>query len=161
MKRGIQLTILLGIALVLLSACTQQAAVGETSTQDAGTQETSSITPGSSGTSASSETLNPSASSSGTTVEITANGFNPSTLTIAKGTTVTFTNTDTNPHRVASNPHPVHTDYPTTGGCVGSTFDSCANIAPGESWSFTFDEVGTWGYHDHLNPGTTGTIIVE
>jgi len=32
---------------------------------------------------------------------------------------------------------------------------------PGESWSFKFDEGGTWKYHDHLNPGATGMIVVE
>jgi len=63
--------------------------------------------------------------------------------------------------RIASNPHPIHDAYPTRGGCISSTFDSCKDIAPGQSWSFTFDVGGTWSYHDHLRPNVGGTIIVQ
>lgn len=87
-------------------------------------------------------------------------GFSPNTLTIRKGATITFQNNSTRDMRPASDPHPVHTDYPTKGGCVGSTFDSCRTIKPGSYWSFEFDIVGTWKYHNHLNPSDTGTIIV-
>lgn len=88
-------------------------------------------------------------------------GFSPSTLTVKKGDTVTFTNTASDAMWVASNPHPIHNGYPTTGGCIASTFDACKNIAPGGSWSFKFDLVGAWKYHNHLNPGEGGTIIVQ
>lgn len=91
----------------------------------------------------------------------TDSGFSPSTLTIKKGDTATFTNTASDAMHVASNPHPVHNVYPTNGGCVGSTFDSCGNISPGRSWSFKFDIVGMWGYHNHLNPSEGGTIVVQ
>ena len=101
------------------------------------------------------------APASSATVTYTDNGFSPSTVTIAKGGTVTFQNSASDDVRVASNPHPIHNGYPTTGGCVGSTFDSCKNIAPGSSWSFTFDFSGSWGYHNHLNPSEGGTIIVQ
>ena len=94
-------------------------------------------------------------------VEITSSGFSPSTLTINSGDTVTFTNKDTAEHWPASAVHPTHVAYPESGGCIGSKFDACKNLAAGESWSFTFNQVGTWKYHDHLNPGTTGTIVVQ
>lgn len=94
-------------------------------------------------------------------VTYTDSGWSPSSITIRKGDTVIFKNTASDAMRVASNPHPVHTGYPTTGGCVGSTFDSCANIAPGSSWSFTFDFVGSWGYHNHMNPSEMGTVVVQ
>jgi len=97
----------------------------------------------------------------GQVVTYTASGFSPNTLTIEKGTVVTFKNSSGNDVRVASIPHPIHDSYPTRGGCVSSTFDSCNNIAPGQSWSFQFDIIGTWGYHDHLRPNTSGTIIVQ
>ena len=96
-----------------------------------------------------------------TTIEISSSGFSPSTLTISKGTTVTFINRDSSTHQPASNPHPAHTGYPEEGTCSGSAFDSCNGLSQGESWSFTFDEVGTWRYHDHLNSGMAGTIIVQ
>lgn len=95
------------------------------------------------------------------TVTYTDSGFSPSTVTIPKGGTVIFKNAASDAVRVASNPHPLHTGYPTTGGCVGSTFDSCSNIAPGSSWQFTFTFVGSWGYHNHLNPGEHGTVVVQ
>ena len=77
------------------------------------------------------------------------NGWNPSAITVKKGETVTWINEDPNgAHWPASSPHPAHTDYP--------EFDPKAPIAPGQSWSFKFDRVGTWHYHDHLNASTYG-----
>lgn len=43
----------------------------------------------------------------------------------------------------------------------GTIFDSCRNMAPGQSWSFTFNEKGTWLYHGHSDPSKFGQIIVE
>ncbi len=56
--------------------------------------------------------------------------------------------------------HPTHTKYPETGGCIGSKFDACKGYAPGTNWEFTFNEVGVWGFHDHLYPQFTGKITV-
>ncbi len=94
-------------------------------------------------------------------VTYTDSGFSPSTITVSKATTVTFKNMSSENFHPASDPHPIHNGYPTTGGCVSSTFDACAAIPPGGSWSFTFDIVGTWGYHNHLNPVQRGTVIVQ
>lgn len=91
----------------------------------------------------------------------TDNGFSPTTLTVKKGSSVDFQNNSQGSMWIASAFHPTHTAYPTTGGCIGSTFDSCSAIASGGSWSFQFDIVGSWKYHNHLNPGRFGTIIVE
>lgn len=94
-------------------------------------------------------------------VAYTGSGFSPSTLTVKNGDTVTFVNNSSSDMWVASNPHPIHDGYPTSGGCISSTFDSCSNIAPGQSWSFKFDITGNWGYHNHLNPSQGGTIVVQ
>lgn len=91
----------------------------------------------------------------------TDSGFSPSVLTVSKGTTVTFENQSSAPFWPASNPHPAHNGYPTTGGCRASTFDACGPIPSGGSWSFTFDIVGTWGYHDHLAADNGGTAVVQ
>lgn len=88
-------------------------------------------------------------------------GFSPKTLTIKKGTTVSFKNESSHKMHVASDPHPKHDAYPTKGGCVGSTFDICTAISPSQSWSFTFDAIGTWSYHNDVNPSEDGTIIVQ
>lgn len=95
------------------------------------------------------------------TVEITSAGFNPASVEINKGDTVTWLNKDASPSWPASALHPTHALYPETGGCVGSKFDACKDLAFGEKFSFAFDHAGTWKYHDHLNPGRTGTVVVK
>lgn len=54
---------------------------------------------------------------------------------------------------VASDPHPTHTGL--------SGFDSGRGYGEGENYSFTFNEPGNWGFHNHLNSGDTGKIIVN
>lgn len=95
------------------------------------------------------------------TVRFTNKGFLPAVLTINKGDIVTFKNESLLKTWPASAIHPTHTVYPAQGGCIGSTFDACRGLKKGEYWSFVFDEVGTWKYHDHLNPRFTGTIVVQ
>ena len=94
-------------------------------------------------------------------VTYTSSGYSPSTLTIKKGETITFKNQSSQSMWTASAVHPIHRAYPTSGGCLGSTFDTCTGIQSGGSWSFKFDISGTWKYHNHLNPGDTGTIDVQ
>jgi len=100
-------------------------------------------------------------------IEMSNSGFSPSTLTISKGETVTFISVDSGGHWPASDIHPTHTVYPGSGikKCGTSEqeniFDSCGALTDGESWSFTFNEIGSWNFHDHLHPQFTGTIIVE
>ena len=100
----------------------------------------------------------------GNVIEITSSEFAPETLTISKGETVTFINKDTEEHWPASAMHPTHRVYPGSdiAKCFddeadkSTLFDSCRSLAAGESWSFTFNEVGSWGYHDHLDVSLTG-----
>ena len=94
-------------------------------------------------------------------VEIFSYGFLPGTLRIKAGESVTFINKDSLEHWPASDIHPTHNLYPESGGCIGSKFDACRGLKPGESWSFTFNKKGTWEYHDHLHSNLRGTIIVE
>lgn len=103
----------------------------------------------------------PAKAPSSITVTYTDSGFSPATVTIPKGGAVVFKNAASDGVWVASNPHPIHNGYPTTGGCARSTFDSCKSIPPGGSWSFVFTFVGSWRYHNHLNPGEGGTVIVR
>ena len=95
------------------------------------------------------------------TIEITASGFNPTTLTINAGETVTWINKGSSQAWPASAVHPTHKSYPETGGCIGSKFDACKRLKQGEAYSFTFNQKGAWKYHDHLNSGSIGTIIVQ
>jgi len=99
------------------------------------------------------------------TVEMSASGFSPNSLTISAGDTVNFVTTDSTSRWPASFFHPTHKNYPGSAfskcGSGEVIFDACEGISQTESFSFTFDEVGTWGYHDHQSAGTSGTIIVQ
>lgn len=87
-------------------------------------------------------------------IEITKDGFVPATLTVPKGTKVTWVNKDNKPHRVASNPHPEHT------GLNGLDSKEVIGINDG-TYSFSFDKPGEYNYHDHLNPTSNGTVVVK
>lgn len=90
----------------------------------------------------------------GVSIEVTAGGtFSPATAVIKAGEAVTWTNHSATPVWIASNPHPTHTDYP--------GFDSKSAIPAGGTYSFTFTKIGSWGYHNHLNPTVMGTVIVQ
>ncbi len=100
-------------------------------------------------------------------IKATDSGFSPAELRVKAGTTVTFKNERSITVTPASAKHPTHTVYP--GSDIkkcgtpeqATIFDSCAGIPAGKMWSFTFNEKGTWGYHDHNNPTHFGKIIVE
>lgn len=94
-------------------------------------------------------------------ITYTDDGYSPAPLTVKIGEVVTFKNESSRSMWPASALHPTHREYPTTGGCLGSTFDACMGVQPGDFWSFKFDIAGTWRYHDHLNPSSFGSIIVE
>lgn len=89
--------------------------------------------------------------------------FSPSEVTIKKGGTVTFNGTSK--MWVASASHPAHTGYDGTsrsehcapGYTSAAAFDECKS---GSSYSFTFEKVGTWPYHDHMNSSAFGKITV-
>ncbi len=92
------------------------------------------------------------ASNASNTLTYSDNGFSPASLTVKKGSTVTLKNTSSKTVQFDSDPHPVHTDNPEL---------NQPTLAPGESQTFTVNTTGTFGFHNHLNPGDTGTIIVE
>ncbi len=85
-------------------------------------------------------------------ITLTANGFSPATLTIKLGAKVTWANKSGSAATVNSNPHPVHTAYQPL---------NLGNFSDGGTLSLTFDKPGTYGYHNHLNPSQSGTIVVQ
>lgn len=107
------------------------------------------------------------AAAGGTLVEYTESGFSPSVLTVEAGTEVTFVNrSGSSVVWPASAIHPTHKAYPGSDIALCGTaealgiFDACGAVGPGERFSFTFNEVGEWRYHNHLNVSQTGTIVV-
>ena len=86
-------------------------------------------------------------------VTYTSSCFTPSSITIQNGDIVTFKNNSNKNMWPASDPHPSHSAYP--------EFDPGQDIAPGSTWSFTFNKSGSWGYHDHNKPSCHGTVTVS
>jgi plastocyanin len=100
-------------------------------------------------------------------IKITTDVFEPKGVEIFKGTKVTWVNEQSNPSWPASAVHPTHEVYPGSSIKKCGTpeqdkiFDACRGLKQGESWSFIFNEVGEWYYHDHLNPSLKGKIVVK
>lgn len=92
-------------------------------------------------------------------------GFSPNSLTINKGDVAEFINDSANKTWPASDVHPSHAMYP--GSSIRKcdtdeqTFDACKGLDTREAWSFKFNEIGRWRYHNHLRPGDSGVIMVN
>lgn len=97
------------------------------------------------------------------TVTYDGTSFSPASVTIKKGGTVTWNNEGTAEMWVASAQHPNHTIYSgtsRTGHCPDTSktaFDQCAG---GNNYTFKFDKVGTWNYHDHLSSTAFASVTV-
>ena len=71
--------------------------------------------------------------------------FGPQVISVKAGTTVHWTNHDTEAHTVTSNT-----------GAFGSVV-----LQPGAGYSFTFNKPGTYHYHCTIHPFMTGTVMVS
>lgn len=78
-------------------------------------------------------------------VEIEGFAFSPTSIKIKKGTTVTWTNKDSVEHTVT--------------GVDGADMDS-GLFGKGETFSYTFNEVGTFGYICEPHPSMKGEVTV-
>ncbi len=78
-------------------------------------------------------------------VSAKVNGFTPATITISVGDTIRWIFRDSFSHRLVSD----------TAG-----FDSMARYQD-QVWTYTFNQPGTFAYHDSLNPNAQGTVIVK
>jgi len=70
--------------------------------------------------------------------------FNPATLTVPVGTTVTWTNQDEEPHTLAAKDGSFHSPGIDTHG----------------TYSFTFSTPGSYDYICSIHPFMTGTVVV-
>ena len=77
--------------------------------------------------------------------------YTPSTVTIAAGGTVTFSNTDTAPHTATSGSAADGPD---------GIFDTSLIMA-NASYSVTLSDAGTYNYFCMVHPWMEGTVIVE
>ena len=120
------LVVLLALALV---ACAAPLATATPTTGASPTGATSGATP--------------TAAAAGDQVSISGFAFDPGTLTVAVGTTVTWTNKDAAAHTV-----------------VFTGFQS-GSLATGDTYTHKFDTAGTFAYACGVHPSMKGTIKVE
>jgi amicyanin len=85
------------------------------------------------------------AQTSNVEVKIDNFSFGPATLTVAAGTTVTWTNRDDIPHTVVSD---------------DKAFKSRV-LDTDEKFSYTFTKPGTYGYFCSIHPKMTGKVVVQ
>jgi len=78
-------------------------------------------------------------------VQIKNFAFIPQIVTVAPGTTVTWTNVDEDPHTATANDRAFHSPALDTDG----------------TYSFTFTKAGDYAYFCMLHPHMTGKIIVK
>jgi len=78
------------------------------------------------------------------TVVMDGVSYQPATITVKRGATVSFVNKDPYPHSVTS----------------AGNFDS-RDIAPGKTWKYTAKKAGRFDYTCTLHPNMKGTLVVE
>ncbi len=72
--------------------------------------------------------------------------FNPNSASVKTGDKVTWTNNDGVSHTVTSD--------------TANQFNS-GTIAPGKSFSFTFQNAGSFSYHCSIHPSMHGQVVVQ
>jgi plastocyanin len=84
----------------------------------------------------------------GTTIAIKNFAFDPATLTVKSGTTVSWVNQDGTSHTIVSDP-------------VSPVSFSSDTLQTGASYTFSFTQPGTYTYHCSIHHSMKGTIIVQ
>ena len=125
-----------GVLVVVVAGCG--------SSTSTGTSPSPTPTPGGGGTST-------------PTITIANNAVSPKSITVTRGSQVTFVNNDNQAHDMASDPHPIHTDCP--------DINQVGFLSPGQSRrTGTLNVARTCGYHDHnrdMVESLQGTITIQ
>ncbi len=86
-------------------------------------------------------------------VSITSSGFIPSSISIKKNQAVLWINNDSALHQVSSDPYPSNNGLPNL---------NSPKLNLNSNYSYNFDKVGKFTYHDNLNPYKfQGAVIVK
>jgi amicyanin len=138
--------------ILLTTACSSHASNATPTSPSISFQ--SGMTPGMSGqsmpgmpsspASTSATTADAPAPQGGTAISISDFKFNPATLTVPVGTTVTWTNQDEEPHTIAAKDGSFHSPGMDTHG----------------TYSFTFTTPGSYDYICSIHPFMAGTVVV-
>ncbi|MDO8490527.1 MAG: cupredoxin family copper-binding protein [Dehalococcoidia bacterium] len=90
-------------------------------------------------------TATPAKTATGNSVTISNFAFSPASISVPVGTTVTWTNKDSEAHTVASD---------------SGVFNS-GNLSTNKSFSYTFATAGVFPYHCSLHTYMKGTVTVQ
>ena len=71
--------------------------------------------------------------------------FSPASITVKAGTTITWTNKDAVTHNVTSSP----------------ALFSSGSLGTGATYSYTFNDMGTFSYTCTIHPSMKGTVVVN
>ena len=88
---------------------------------------------------------------SNVTITYTDKGFDKPRYTVKKGSIVKLVNQSSSMMEFSSDNHPTHQLNPEL---------NLQALPVGQDIAFTPTKVGSWGVHDHLNPGVTTTLVV-
>lgn len=81
---------------------------------------------------------------------LTDQGVSPSTITVKKGQTITWTNTGDKTWQLAADTASL------------PRFDTAQGLVSGDSFSYTFEKTGTYSYYDAFDPTNyNATVIVQ
>jgi plastocyanin len=87
----------------------------------------------------------------GPTVTIQNFAFTPATVSIPKGTTVSWVNKDSSNHVIVNDAQ---------GSIAQGALFTSNSLLKGESYLFKFETPGTYPYHCSIHPSMKGTIVV-
>ncbi len=92
-----------------------------------------------------------------TTFLLVNNAVCPQSMTVARGTRVTFINNDSRAHEMTSDPHPEHTDC--------TELNAVGRLEPGaQRESGNLNIARRCGFHDHINENNNalkGSITIQ
>ncbi len=142
MKKYFIMAILCGI--LLISGCAYQGPAGNSQNPPAGVNQTGAPSGNNAATSGGgSGSQSGGAQAAPDSVSIQNFAFNPATITVARGATITWTNNDPTAHTV-----------------TGNGFES-GTLGPGDVYKHTFNDAGTFSYGCSIHPNMQGTVIVK
>jgi amicyanin len=131
MKKGLVMGVIVAIVIILIIAGFYFLKPGYTQTPTTNTQTTPSQNPAPAATN---------------TIFMQNFAFTPVTLNVKIGDSVTWTNEDSAPHKLASD--------------SGSELAS-GSLSNGQSYSHTFNTAGTYNYHCAIHASMKGTVVVS
>jgi plastocyanin len=137
--------IIIAIVVVIVLAVGGWLIFGNSNDKNSTTPTTSSNSGSTAETNSNSSNSNTSQPTATNSVSMADMSFSPASITVKKGTKVTWTNNDSLSHTVTAD---------------DSSFGS-DTLSHGTTFSHTFDTAGTFAYHCNFHSNMHGTVVVQ